>query len=200
MTPRVGIEPTTLGLRVPCSTDWANQARWRSTNTCSDRICQTYCEHSCCAWLWGTQFDPRCGKPSATHWAHPHKICFIRPFVKIWKMVLFRRGELSFFYVNIAISLVDGGGLQCCCLFLGFSMGGLCVSLQPSTFGSIKTAVPILMACKCQLSIGVFSMFTKELEPFVKAMYRKLEPFVKVLTYQVLSSSKIASPGPIYLI
>ncbi len=30
----------------------------------------------------------------------------------------------------------------------------------------------------------------KDLEPFVKAMYRKLEPFVEVLTYQVLSSSK----------
>ena len=40
---------------------------------------------------------------------------------------------------------------------------------------------------------------TKDLEPFVKVMYRKLEPF-EVLTYQVLSSSKIASPGPIYLI
>ncbi len=26
----------------------------------------------------------------------------------------------------------------------------------------------------------------KDLEPFVKAMYRKLEPFVEVLTYQVL--------------
>ena len=39
----------------------------------------------------------------------------------------------------------------------------------------------------------------KDLEPFVKAMYRKLKPFVKVLTYKVLSSSKIASPGPIYL-
>ncbi len=31
--------------------------------------------------------------------------------------------------------------------------------------------------------------FIKELEPFVKAMYRMLEPFVKVLTYQVMSSS-----------
>ncbi len=40
----------------------------------------------------------------------------------------------------------------------------------------------------------------KDLERFVKAMYRKLEPFVEVLTYQVLSSSKIASPGQIYLI
>ncbi len=43
-------------------------------------------------------------------------------------------------------------------------------------------------------------LFSKDLEPFVKAMYRKLEPFVEVLTYQVLSSSRIVSPGPIYLI
>ncbi len=42
-------------------------------------------------------------------------------------------------------------------------------------------------------------MRVKDLEPFVKAMYRKLEPFVELLTYQVLSSSKIASTGPIYL-
>ena len=27
-SPNVGLEPTTLGLRVPCSTDWANQAGW----------------------------------------------------------------------------------------------------------------------------------------------------------------------------
>ena len=40
----------------------------------------------------------------------------------------------------------------------------------------------------------------KDLEPFVKAMYRELESFVEVLTYQVLSTSKIASPGLIYLI
>ena len=32
-----------------------------------------------------------------------------------------------------------------------------------------------------------------DLEPFVKAMYRKLEPFVWMFTYQVLSSSQIAS-------
>ena len=32
----------------------------------------------------------------------------------------------------------------------------------------------------------------KDLELFVNAMYRKLEPFVEVLSYQVLSSSKIA--------
>ena len=42
--------------------------------------------------------------------------------------------------------------------------------------------------------------FSKDLEPFVKAMCGKLEPFVEVLTNQVLSSSQIASPGPIYLI
>ena len=41
---------------------------------------------------------------------------------------------------------------------------------------------------------------SKDLEPYVKAMYMKLELFVQVLTYQVLSSSKIGSPGPIYLI
>ncbi len=41
---------------------------------------------------------------------------------------------------------------------------------------------------------------SKDLEPFVKAMHRKLEPFVEELTYKVLSSSKITSPGPIYLI
>ena len=48
----------------------------------------------------------------------------------------------------------------------------------------------------------IISLFivNKDLEPFVKARYRELEPFVEVLTYQVLSSSKIASPGPIYLI
>ena len=46
----------------------------------------------------------------------------------------------------------------------------------------------------------LFGIQSKELEPFVKAMYRKLEPFVKVPNYQVLNSSKTASPGPIYLI
>ena len=34
--PTVGIEPTTLGLKVPCSTDWANRARWIVSATCND--------------------------------------------------------------------------------------------------------------------------------------------------------------------
>ncbi len=37
------------------------------------------------------------------------------------------------------------------------------------------------------------SINSKDLEPFVKAMYRKLESFVEVLTYQVLSSCKISN-------
>ena len=45
------------------------------------------------------------------------------------------------------------------------------------------------------LSLNELCCFRKDMEPFAKAMYRKLEPFVEVLTYQVLSSSKIASPG-----
>ncbi len=35
--PNVGLEPTTLGLRVPCSTDWANRAQWTPTVICNDR-------------------------------------------------------------------------------------------------------------------------------------------------------------------
>ena len=42
--------------------------------------------------------------------------------------------------------------------------------------------------------------YTKDLKPFVKAMYRKLEPFILVLTYQVLNSSKNAFTGPIIMI
>ncbi len=50
------------------------------------------------------------------------------------------------------------------------------------------------------IGTSYFGAVHKDLEPFVSTMYRKLEPFVEVLTNQVLSSSKIASPGPIYLI
>ena len=49
-------------------------------------------------------------------------------------------------------------------------------------------------------SLYITIVKNKDLEPFVKAMYSNLQLFVGVLTYQVLSSSKIASPGPIYLI
>ena len=58
------------------------------------------------------------------------------------------------------------------------------------------------MKClKCNLSSKLFEIRSiKDLEPFVKAMYRKLEPFILVLTYQVLSSSEIAFTGPIFMI
>ncbi len=44
------------------------------------------------------------------------------------------------------------------------------------------------------------TIYCKDLEPFVKAMYRKLEPFILVLTHQVSSSSKIAINAPIFMI
>ncbi len=43
------------------------------------------------------------------------------------------------------------------------------------------------------------TIYFKDLEPFVKAMYRKLEPVILVLTYQLLSSSRIAFTGPIFM-
>ncbi len=49
-----------------------------------------------------------------------------------------------------------------------------------------KTIIKILIRGDKPANNFVIHNLSKDLEPFVKAMYRNLEPFVEVLTYQVL--------------
>ncbi len=52
--------------------------------------------------------------------------------------------------------------------------------------GSIKTVLHQLEFSSSPISFNL----TRDLEPLVKAMYRKLEPLFYVLTFQILHSSK----------
>ena len=55
--PNVGFEPTTLRLRVSCSTDWASRARW-CTGVCKFTIAQPSSSDRCDAWeRWIDNFD-----------------------------------------------------------------------------------------------------------------------------------------------
>ena len=45
----------------------------------------------------------------------------------------------------------------------------------------------------------LFYINDKDLEPLLKAMYRKLEPLFYALTFQIFHSSKTALPWAIYL-
>ena len=55
--PNVGLEPTTLRLRVSCSTDWASRARW-CTGVCKFTIAQPSSSDRCDAWeKWIDNFD-----------------------------------------------------------------------------------------------------------------------------------------------